>query len=78
MANVWNSIDLVVFTLAVTSFSLFVAIAVRENVVQDAMFGQTTNFVSFSQLAMIENIWRDVNAVLLMILLLIVSTLDFR
>jgi Polycystin cation channel len=73
LTDVWNDLDFLVGVLALTSFSLFVAFAVLDDVARSARDADPLQFVSSGIMGAVQESWRNVNATLLMLLWLVVS-----
>jgi len=72
LASVWNCLDVVVVSLTWLSVILFVVLMVNDANVQSAFSAGRSSYVSYAQSAACQDVWRCVNALLLMLLLFIV------
>jgi hypothetical protein len=78
LTHVWNDVDALVGVLTLTSFCLFVAFAVIEEVARSMHNDDPLRYVSFGSVAAVEEAWRQINAFLLLLLSLVVSHVLFE
>jgi len=79
LIDVWNYVDVLVIILVLASFSLFVTLYVRDDVtrVRAAIGDDSFSYVSLTKSAILQDVCRSINAVLLWLLYFIVRTFIF-
>ena len=75
LASVWNCVDLLVVGLTWLSIFLFVVLMVHDANVQSTFTDDHSSYISYAQSAECHHVWRCVNALLLLMLLIVVRNL---